>query len=81
MLPVAAEIDTHHLAILEIFNESAHAIGKSLGIHAACPGTSSLREYQQRLIAVQDVRTLIKGLFHLVPVAAAIDGDTFRQVA
>ena len=77
MLTVAAEIDTHHLTVLEIFDEPAHAVGKSLRIHAAGPGTPSLRKYQQMLFAVQEVRTLIEGLFHLVPVASAVDGNAF----
>jgi hypothetical protein len=80
MLTVAADIDAHHLAVLEIFDESAHAIGKSLGIHAAGPGTPSLRKYQQRVFAVKEVRTLIKGLFHLIPVASAVDGNAFAQI-
>ena len=81
VLPIPAEIDAHHPAVFEIFDETSHTVGKTFGIYFAGPGTSSLRENLQKLLPLQNAGTFFKGFFHFVTVAAAVNRNALGQIA
>jgi hypothetical protein len=80
MLFISAEINAHDLAVFEFLDEASHTVGIAFGIYPAGPGASSLRENQNGLIPFQQGVALVKGLFHLLAVPAAVDRNAFSQV-
>jgi hypothetical protein len=81
VLAIPAEIDAHHPAVFEIFDETSHTVGKTLRIYSAGPGTPSLRENLQKLFSCQDAGTLVKRPFHFLAITAAINRNAFGQIA
>jgi hypothetical protein len=81
MLAVTPQVDAHYLAGFKIFDEPAHSIGKTLGIHSTRTGAPSFRKNQQRLFPFQKGCAFIEGFFHLFTITAPIDGDTLGHVA
>jgi len=81
VLPVAAQIDAQHLAVFTTAYEASYPIGKVVPVYPAGARTPPLREDQQVLPAMQKINAFFQNELHFFPVSAAVDGDTFHQVA
>lgn len=62
-------------------NETPHAVGKIFPFNASRPRTAPLREYQQSLLAAQQISAFCQSLLHVVAWSAALHGDALRQIA
>ena len=79
-LLVAAQVKTHHLAIIHILNKPAYAIGKIIFIHAAGARSAPFRENHDGMPTAQQINAFIKHFLHLLTGTASIDGDALGQV-
>jgi hypothetical protein len=81
VLTVPPEIDAENTAIRVFRHKAPNAVGIAFHIDPSGPGPPSLGKNEDLLAVSQEVMAGGKGLFHLFTVAAAIDGQAFRQIA